>query len=187
MILFYEMEVNVMQPKYYGGLDTQVNDCWLVILNADSTPHKLIQVPTIKIKGYPDLTVVDVVKVIQTLQFFKPLKLVAEQIDSHGQGNKSAFSFGSAVCLLGAIQEQTDVDLVLKRPAQWKKELKLSSDKDLSRVMAKNIARHIGLEFPYHAFTKNKNGELTLSSNLAESLILAYHSYDTDRKLSKVR
>lgn len=176
-----------MQPKYYAGLDTQVNDCWLVILNSDSTPHKLIQVPTVKVQGYPDLTVVDVVSIVNTLQFFKPLKLVAEQIDSHGQGNKSAFSFGSAVCLLGAIQEQTDIDLVLKRPAQWKKELRLSNDKDLSRVMAKNIANHIGLEFPYTAFTKNKNGELVLSSNLAESLILAYYSYDSDRKLSKVR
>lgn len=175
-----------MEVKYYGGLDTQVKDCWLVILNQDSTPNKLIQVPTIKIKGYPDLTVVDVVKTIQIVRFFKPLTLMAEQIDSHNQGNKSAFSFGSAVCLLGALQEQQDIELVLKRPAEWKKETGLSSNKDLSRTLAKSIADHIGLKFPDTAYTKKRNGDLELSSNLAESLILAYHCYDTDRKLNKV-
>lgn len=165
----------------YAGLDTQVHDCWLVILQQDSKPYKILEVPTIKVKGYPNLTVVDVVKVIQELQNLPPITLMAEQIDSHNQGNKSAFSFGSAVCLLGAIQELDHVNLVLKRPAQWKKEVGLSSDKNLSRVMAKNIANHIDLEIPKSAFTKKKTGESELSSNFSESLILAYHCYDSGK------
>lgn len=171
-----------MNAKYYGGLDTQVHDAWIVILTAECKPERTIQIPIIKFNGY---TVVDVVKTIQILEEFKGLRMVAEQIDSHNQGNKSAFTFGSAAALLGAMQEQEDIDLILVRPHVWKRKLNLTSNKDYSRVAAKAIATEIGLEFPDAALKLDSNQEFILSSNLAESLILAYYSYDSDKQTYK--
>jgi crossover junction endodeoxyribonuclease RuvC len=76
------------------------------------------------------------------------------------QGVSSTYKFGRAVGAIEAVCELTGCSVTYIRPAKWKKEMSLTSDKHSSLNMARNL-------FPNAKLSKVKD------HNKAEALLLA--------------
>ena len=100
--------------------------------------------------------------VCNAITHYDKLVVIAEKIESFGQGSKGSFTFGIAICLVGNIQNLPNVELVTRRPMQWKPALGLDSNKSKSIMLTKQWG------LTYHK---------EVSSNLAESFLLAKISY----------
>lgn len=161
-----------MGDIYFAGMDSQVEDSWIVILNDKGETVELKQLPLIPVK-YKKATAVNIVATIDWLRTYQKLKFMAEAIYSFNQGTKGAMTFGSAVNLIAQIDNESHIALATAKPQEWKAKWGLTSNKNLSIALAKNM----GLVYPPQGLSKKRGGAIAESSNLAESFLLAHYVY----------
>ncbi|ALY07583.1 hypothetical protein kac65v162_gp142 [Nodularia phage vB_NspS-kac65v162] len=161
-----------MSEIYFAGMDSQVNDGWIVILDEQGRTVELKLLPLIPVK-YKNAIAVNIVATIDWLRTYPQIKFMAEAIYSFNQGTKGAMTFGSAVNLIAQIDNEPHVDLATAKPQDWKAKWGLTSNKNLSIALAKNM----GLVYPPHGLSKKRGGAIAESSNLAESFLLAHYVY----------
>ena len=142
---------------YYAGFDAQVNDSWIVVLDESGETVEILQLPLITVRGYGN-HVINIYEVVRSLRQYESISMLSEKIQPFNQGSKGSFTFGSALNLIGQLQNEPHIDMSLLLPQQWKGKYGLTSDKELSVL----LARRKGLKW-----------EGKLSHNLAESYLLA--------------
>ena len=100
-------------------------------------------------------------RVIELSMGSAPFEIAIELVGSMPkQGVSSTYKFGRAVGAIEAVCELTGCSVTYIRPAKWKKEMMLTSDKHSSLDMARNL-------FPSAKLFKVKD------HNKAEALLLA--------------
>lgn len=80
---------------------------------------------------------VDAAQFSRLVQFFQPKAAIVEQVSAMPkQGATSGFRFGQGVGIIHGVIQASGVAMHLVPASAWKKQYRLTSDKELSRSMA---------------------------------------------------
>lgn len=123
-------------------------------------------IPTTKVGGKTTYDIPQIVEMFQALTdggTSKPL-VIMESVHAMPTGTVANFSMGYGLGLFTGIATALGADIKLISPVTWKKSLKVSKDKELSRSLAMELFPHL-------------SGELKLKKhhNRAESLLLLHY------------
>lgn len=131
------------------GIDPGVSGA-MALLDTEDNTLKIVQFPTYTIanssgKNRNHLDHSQLADILHNLttsgrQAGRPIRVVIEQVNAMpGQGVVSTFTFGKAYGTLIGLVAGARLPLTLVRPNEWKKEMRLTNDKDDSRRRASDI------------------------------------------------
>jgi len=138
----------VEQSKIFAGIDPGLGGGWAEI-HENGSMVNAGRMPLITVRGKK---VVNVKRLAHLISFAD--HVVIENVHAMpGQGVSSSFTFGMAnmACIAAALQQHGEDTIHFVQPAQWKRGMKLTKDKNRSLAQAKRRWPHSTIDWTVKA------------------------------------
>lgn len=155
------------QLSYYAGIDPGLSGA-IAFWHPETKDLSIFDMPThqvtINAKKKSRLDIYAIGNIFDAWRLKIKAAVLEDVTSSPQMGVVSAFTFGETVGVMKGALAANVIPLHLARPAEWKRVLRLSSDKDASRALASKIA-------PQHS----RLWERKMDDGRAEAFLLAWY------------